>query len=81
MLLFKDLANRPIVIIRFNPDKYKTKDNIIRGCFRFDEMNNISCYEGEFKRRFDIVKETIDYHINNVPQKEVTIVKLFYDLE
>ena len=41
MQIFEDLAKRPIVIIRFNPDKYKKDDKVIRGCFKFDDKNNI----------------------------------------
>ena len=50
MALFQDLGNRPLIILRFNPDKYKNKEgNTIRGCFFFDDDNNIFSYHKEFK--------------------------------
>jgi hypothetical protein len=36
MSLFQDFANRPLVVIRFNPDKYKEKE-----CFTYDDKNKI----------------------------------------
>ena len=41
MELFTDLGNRPLVMIRINPDKYKIGKEKIEGCFEFDEKNII----------------------------------------
>lgn len=80
MMLFVDLANRPIVFIRFNPDKYRNREGrIVRGCFKFDSTNNIDTFREEFISRFEALKHTVQEAIETVPQKEVSIIHLFYD--
>ena len=74
MILFEDLGNRPIVFIRFNPDKYGNT----KGCFTFDDLNNVICDEEEFSKRFEKLKGVINDNIVNIPQKEVDVIKLFY---
>jgi len=81
MLLFKDCGNRPFVCLRFNPDKYKDENgNKIKGCFSFDEVNNLIVDEKEFERRWEKLQIEIDYFLKNIPIKEVTVKKLFYDM-
>ena len=89
MQLFEDLGNRPLVIIRFNPDNYidKTK-NKIKGCFKpLTEVQDIhkkrfyNINEIEWNRRIyvleKIIKEYID--LNTFPSREMTEIKLFYN--
>ena len=73
MEIFQDLGNRPVVFIRFNPDKYKGKE-----CFYYDEKNVLQVKENEWKKRSDKLKERIEYHLENIPDKEVTSELLFY---
>ena len=80
MELFKDLGNRPLVMIRINPDKYKIGKEKIEGCFEFDEKNIIKCLRKEFNKRFNLLVKTIKYYIDNEPTKEITIEKLFFDI-
>ena len=79
MELFQDLGNRPLVLIRINPDKYKGKTKKRKGCFDFDEKNILICNEKRFNKRFNILVEMIKYFIDNEPEKEVTMEKLFFD--
>ena len=80
MLLFKDCGNRPFVCLRFNPDKYiNEKGKKIKSCFSFDEVNNLIVNEKEFNKRWNILQIEIDYYLKNIPTKEVTVKKLFYD--
>ena len=81
MMLFGDLANRPIVVIRFNPDTYKTDGGTVRGCFNFSKTNTLLLNTTEFKRRFESLVKTIDEVTSTsyVPDKEVTMYKLFYN--
>tara|TARA_Y100000389_G_scaffold94675_1_gene91352 strand:- start:2553 stop:3548 length:996 start_codon:yes stop_codon:yes gene_type:complete len=82
MLLFKDCGNRPFVCLRFNPDKYKDENgNKINGCFSFDEVNNLIVDEKEFQRRWEKLQIEIDYFLKTIPTKEVTVKKLFYDID
>lgn len=82
MEIFQDLGNRPIIFIRFNPDKYIDKNGKnIKSCFRYHETLNIPIVDNkkDWDNRLSILKETIDKNINNLPEKEVTIINLFYD--
>ena len=82
MLLFKDCGNRPFVCLRLNPDKYKDENgNKINGCFSFDEVNNLIVDEKEFQRRWEKLQIEIDYFLETIPTKEVTLKKLFYDID
>jgi len=79
MELFQDLGNRPLVLIRINPDKYKGRTKKRKGCFDFDEKNILICNEKRFNKRFNILVEMIKYFIDNEPEKEFTMEKLFFD--
>jgi hypothetical protein len=81
MLLFKDLGNRPIVFIRFNPDSYINENNEeISSCFKYHKTTGVPMInnKNEWNNRLEILKVTIEKYINNIPEKEVTIEKLFY---
>jgi hypothetical protein len=79
MELFKDLGNRPLVLIRINPDKYEGKTKERKGCFKFDKRNILICREKKFNKRFNTLVEMIKYYLNNEPEKEVTMQKLFFN--
>ena len=79
MELFQDLGNRQLVLIRINPDKYNKKGKMKEGCFEFDEKNTIKCLTKEFDRRFNKLINFIDYYLDNEPEKEITVRKLFFD--
>ena len=79
MTLFEDLGNRPLILIRFNPDRYYENDEKYQSIFTFDEKNNIIANKEELEKRIKILLETINYHRENIPEKEVTEIKLFYD--
>ncbi len=89
MELFTDLGNRPLVIIRFNPDNYTRKDKTKeKSCFKpivnIEDIHKKRFYDvvkTEWERRINVlipdIKKYID--LNTFPNKELTIVKLFYD--
>ena len=79
MELFTDLGNRPLVLIRINPDKYEGKTKKRKGCFNFDKRNLLICNEKKFNKRFNTLIEMIKYYIDNEPEKEVTMQKLFFN--
>jgi len=79
MELFRDLGNRPLVIIRINPDKYKIGKTKKIGCFDFDYKNNIKCLTDEFDIRFNKLVKNLQFFIDNQPIKELTIKKLFFN--
>ncbi len=71
MSLFQCLGNRPIVFIRLNPDG---KEKM----FSFNKIGEIKKTK-HFDKKFIKLKEKIDFHINNIPKKEITIDYLFYE--
>lgn len=77
MEIFQDLGNRPIIFIRFNPDKYN--DN--KGCFYFDKDNRFKIRKNEFEKRKGKLIHVLNYWIkyNNIPQKERECIFLYYN--
>jgi hypothetical protein len=83
MLLFQDLANRPIIFIRFNPDKYINENGEkIKSCFKYHKTTGVPIIDDkeDWNKRLETLKIKIEKHINNIPEKEVTIEQLFYDI-
>lgn len=83
MELSQDIGHRPIIFIRFNPDDYLDKDNIkITSCWEIDKRG-ICCIKKtkikEWNKRLNILKENIEYWIDNESNKTVEIIQLFYN--
>ena len=79
--IFRDLGNRPLVIIRFNPDSYIIENKKIKGCFK--DINNKRDYalnKKEWDRRVDTLENLLIKYISikDIPNKEITIEYLFY---
>jgi hypothetical protein len=94
MQLFEDLGNRPLILIRFNPDRYTgdlgsspENNNKVEGCFipltKIEDIHKKKFYdinEEEWKRRIDILEEVIRGKMrDDIPEKEIEEIKLFYD--
>ncbi len=83
MEISQDLQHRPIVFIRFNPDNYITKDNKrIQSCWSVMKSGLVQITkkkEDEWKRRLNILKEKINFYIENTIDKTIEIIQLFYD--
>jgi hypothetical protein len=80
MEIFQDLGSRPIIFIRFNPDKYTNKEGKqIEGCFRKNKSGYLSIDKKEWSNRCSILKENILMSMKNIPTKEVTKIQLFYN--
>lgn len=81
VILFHDVAERPCVFLRFNPDAYTDKDNKKhKSCFKYNR--NGICVLGdkkEFERRIDELFTQVRYHIEVVPEKSITKEYLYYD--
>jgi len=81
MEIFRDFGDRPIVMIRFNPDSYRDESGTrVGGCFTPNEKGSLDVCEGEWERRVDSLVSTINHWVENVPTKEVTEDQLFYDI-
>lgn len=89
MQLFMDLGNRPLVVIRFNPDSYiNKKGKRINTCFKpiqsEEQINYKRFYEintNEWNRRVDYLYGILLTYIglNDFINKEITEHKCFYD--
>jgi hypothetical protein len=80
--IYDDLAKRPIIFIRFNPDGYKDESNKkINSCFKICKTTGIQIIANkkEFTKRLKKLKETIQFHLENKPKENINIIKLFYD--
>lgn len=78
MELSQDVGPRPIVFIRFNPDSYI--GNKITSCWGVNSKGIMVIKPskiGEWKERINAFHEKIQYWIDNVPDKTITI-QLFY---
>ena len=77
MEIYQDLGYRNIIFLRFNPDGYLNDQNKrIRSCF--DKNNNI-CNKKNWNERINTLKKSINYHINNIPEKSIIIEYLYYN--
>lgn len=82
MALFEDLGNRPLVMIRFNPDDFiDHNDNVIESCFIYKNKNGLPSIKNKQKwnNRLDVLKNTIERYIKNIPDKEISLEHLYYD--
>jgi hypothetical protein len=79
MEIFQDLGNRPLVVIRFNPDKYITTEGIkIPSCFGQTMTGQLKLDKKEWKSRIEILTKMITQYNENIPTQELTIITLFY---
>ncbi len=80
MEIFQDLGNRPLVLVRFNPDSYLDEKGHRRAsCFSLTKANSLSINKAEWRNRIKKITEIIDKHIKQIPEKEVTEEQLFYN--
>jgi len=73
MSIFQGLGSRPMVMIRFNPDKYDS----VPGCFKKD--GQLSGNGKEWKLRTAKLKSRIDFWMNSQADREIIIEHLFFD--
>jgi len=79
MELFAALGNRPLVMIRFNPDKYTKNGVKVKGCFK-DNKASLSINKEEWNKRINELISEIHYHMDIIPDKSITIEYMYYDI-
>lgn len=78
--LFADLAYRPVIFIRFNPDSYINKNKkLIKSCFEYTEDQGLPKANKTLQTRLNKLKKIIDVNLNEVPTENITTIKLYYD--
>jgi len=80
MELSQDLGHRPIVFIRFNPDAFTNSGGVkIPSCWKLNKLGVMSMIKPkEWSERILNLTNTIDYWINNINDKTIKIVEMFY---
>jgi hypothetical protein len=82
MELSQDLQHRPIVFIRFNPDGYVNQEGIlVKSCWKLNKlgvMQIVKIKQKEWEERIIILKQQIQYWIDNPIVKTVEIIESFY---
>jgi hypothetical protein len=84
--IYSDLGDRPIVLIRFNPDEYIIKNEKKLSCWGVNKIGIYTIkktYQKEWSNRLEKLKNTITFWLNptNIVNDMVEIVYLFYDEE
>ncbi len=82
MEISQDVGHRPIIFIRFNPDKYINEDNKnVPSCFSIDKKTGLVKVNNKKKwnERLETLKENTDYWVKEKTTKTIELVQLFYD--
>ena len=80
--IHNDLRNNKTVFIRFNPDSYIDENGKkVKSCFKIDKDTGLCrlVNEVEWNNRLETLKKTIEEYITTIPEKEITIIYLFYN--
>lgn len=84
MQLFQDTGNRPLYLIRFNPDDYLDENNAnITSCWGTNKLGVCvikKTKQHEWQSRLDVLKECLTSCIDSPPTKEVDVMHLYYDV-
>lgn len=80
MEIFADLKNRPLVVLRFNPDTYiDSSGKKVQGCFTTTKTVGFKVNKKEWEKRMGVLTEKIWFYKKNSPEKDFTVEYLFYD--
>ncbi len=82
MEISQDIGHRPVIFIRFNPDSYIGQDGKrVTSCWKLNGygiLNIPKSKSNEWNTRINALYQQIEYWMNNIPEKTVEIVELFY---
>jgi len=81
MLISQDVEHKPIVMLRFNPDKYKTNKEVVKSCWELNK-NGICVIakskKEEWAHRLKVLEEQVIYWMGHETTKTLEIIELFY---
>jgi len=79
----QETLNRPITVIRFNPDSYKINDVIIKSCFAIDKKTGLTTIKKDqlnlWNNRLKTLKIYIEQNIDIKPTIDIKEHFLFFD--
>lgn len=78
MEIYQDVAHRPIIFVRLNPDKYEYNGKKISSVFYITKSGRLTSNKTELNRRLEMLKEAIVGAIASVPTKAITVVQLCF---
>ena len=82
MEISQDIGHRPVIFIRFNPDAYVNQEGKkVTSCWRLNGygiLNIPKSKRNEWNTRIIALYQQIEYWMNNIPEKTVETVELFY---
>ena len=82
MQISQDVGHTPMVIIRFNPDKYvDDSGKKITSCWALDGNNIMAikkCKINEWNDRINVLNNQIQYWVENATDKTIETIQLFY---
>ena len=82
MELSQDIGHRPLVFIRFNPDGYDTTTKRIPSCWSYTTKGLCVVKRDKellWKQRLNVLDEQIKYWSENITDKTVEVIQLFYN--
>ena len=84
MEIFKDCGNRPLVMIRFNPDQYYNRNGeSVSSCWGLTKDKGLCVIKDnkkkEWANRLETLANAIKLQMNMKERKEIDVVHLFYD--
>jgi hypothetical protein len=84
MELFQDAGSRPLVMVRFNPDKYiNQKQKSVASCWGYTQGRGLCTVKpnktAEWAQRLATLKTTLDLVMSQGTDSEVRVIHLFYD--
>lgn len=78
--IVKKIQPQKLVMIRFNPDSYINGfGERIPSCWAFVHKGFGIKEQEDWEYRMECLFNEIEYHINNCPEKQLTVVPLFYN--
>ena len=80
MKLSQDVAHRPLVVIRFNPDAYRTRDGVRhKSCFGLDGNGRVVVTKHvDWQNRLSCLKKTVQHWTTARTSKVLEVVPLFF---
>ena len=84
MEISQDFGHRKIVFIRFNPDSYYTEAEKVASCWEPNKLGLLVVPKNktkEWNERLRRLAETVEYWRDNVTDKTVEVIELFYDMK
>ena len=81
MEIYQDTGHRPLIMIRFNPDKYVDSEGvIIPSCFKYSKKEEVPLPQKKaWKARLNVLTAQILQSVCDIPDRAVTIHHLYYD--